>query len=255
MDFFDAIFEKKLVILIISLILNGLLLSISGYLLYNKFTFVCPKAECSNNLVYNDTEIKDDFYIEIKGEVKNPGVYEVNSNNIINDVVTIAGGFTKKAYTKNINLSKRVSSELVIYVYSKEEYESLNEKEVEKEIIIEECICPTYDISDCTNNGNSEIITNDSIIDNNSNKDNSDISNNNDLNDKESNNVEEDNKLININNATKEELMSLNGIGESKANAIIEYRNKNKFNTIDDIKNVSGIGDSAFEKIKDSITV
>jgi len=49
--------------------------------------------------------------------------------------------------------------------------------------------------------------------------------------------------------------MNLNGIGESKANAIIEYRNKTKFNTIDDIKNVSGIGESAFEKIKDYITV
>lgn len=252
MDFFDAIFEKRLVILIISLILNGLLLSISGYLLYNKFTYSCPKCECENHLVSNAIDIVDNFYVEVKGEVKNPGVYEVNSKTIINDVINNAGGFTKKAYTKNINLSKKVSDELVIYVYSKDEYKSLNEVKVEKEIIIEECVCPTYDISDCTNNGNSEIIN-----DNNTTNDDNDT--NEIVNDNNSSEIikdsEEDNNLVNINTATKDELMSLNGIGESKANAIIEYRNKNNFKVIEDIKNVSGIGDSAFEKIKNNITV
>ena len=58
---------------------------------------------------------------------------------------------------------------------------------------------------------------------------------------------------ININTATKDELMTLTGIGESKADKIIEYRNSNKFNTIEDIKNISGIGESIFNKIKDSI--
>lgn len=61
--------------------------------------------------------------------------------------------------------------------------------------------------------------------------------------------------LININTASKEELMTLTGVGESKALAIIEYRSKNKFNTIEDIMNVSGIGESAFAKIKEYITV
>ena len=59
-----------------------------------------------------------------------------------------------------------------------------------------------------------------------------------------------------LNTATKEELMTLSGIGESKAEAIIKYREDNgTFKTIEEIKNVSGIGDAAFEKIKDSITV
>ena len=50
--------------------------------------------------------------------------------------------------------------------------------------------------------------------------------------------------------------MTLNSIGESKATAIIEYRNTNgSFKTIDDIKNVSGIGDALFEKIKSNITI
>ncbi|MGB9793599.1 helix-hairpin-helix domain-containing protein [Caldisericum exile] len=61
---------------------------------------------------------------------------------------------------------------------------------------------------------------------------------------------------ININSATKEELMTLPGIGEVKANAIIDYRTKNgPFKSIHDIVNVSGIGEKTFEKIKDLITV
>ncbi|MGC9099977.1 MAG: helix-hairpin-helix domain-containing protein [Caldisericum sp.] len=61
---------------------------------------------------------------------------------------------------------------------------------------------------------------------------------------------------ININSATKEELMTLPGIGEVKANAIIDYRTKHgPFKSIHDIVNVSGIGEKTFEKIKDLITV
>lgn len=61
---------------------------------------------------------------------------------------------------------------------------------------------------------------------------------------------------ININSASKEEIQTLNGIGETLANSIVEYRKKNgKFNSIEDLKNVSGIGESKFEKIKDSISV
>ena len=60
---------------------------------------------------------------------------------------------------------------------------------------------------------------------------------------------------ININQASKEELMTLQNIGEKRAEAIIEYRNVNKFENIEDIKNVTGIGDKFFEAMKDLITV
>lgn len=64
------------------------------------------------------------------------------------------------------------------------------------------------------------------------------------------------NTLVNINNATKEQLMTLPGIGESRADDILAFRNTNgKFETIDDIKKVSGIKDAAFNKIKDLIVV
>lgn len=64
-----------------------------------------------------------------------------------------------------------------------------------------------------------------------------------------------ENKKININSADKNSLMTLPNIGDKRAEAIIEYRQKNKFNKIDDIKNVSGIGDKYFEAMKDMIVV
>lgn len=61
---------------------------------------------------------------------------------------------------------------------------------------------------------------------------------------------------ININTANISQLESISGIGESTANKIIEYREKNgKFKTIEDIKNVSGIGEIKYENIKDDICV
>ena len=53
---------------------------------------------------------------------------------------------------------------------------------------------------------------------------------------------------VNINSASKEELMTLKGIGETTAEAIIEYRKENKFTKIEDIKNVKGIGDKKFDE-------
>lgn len=67
--------------------------------------------------------------------------------------------------------------------------------------------------------------------------------------------IDEDAEKININNASKEELMSLNGIGESTANKIIEYRKKNSFVDIEDIMNVDGIGKSKYENIKNHICI
>ncbi len=62
-------------------------------------------------------------------------------------------------------------------------------------------------------------------------------------------------RKININKATKEELKSLNGIGDTLAENIIEYRKDNKFNQIEDILNVNGIGDSKYNLIKEYICV
>ena len=60
---------------------------------------------------------------------------------------------------------------------------------------------------------------------------------------------------ININQASAEELTSIPGVGTVIAQRIVEYRNGARFNSIEDIKNVKGIGDATFEKMKGSITV
>lgn len=64
-----------------------------------------------------------------------------------------------------------------------------------------------------------------------------------------------DTSKISINSASKEELMTLPGIGEKTALKIIEYRKVQTFKTIEDIKNVKGIGDKKYEKIKDLIVI
>ena len=159
---------------------------------------------------------KQKVVVDIKGMVASPGIYEVDSTSRVNDVINLAGGLLEGADTSLINLAKIVEDEMIIIIYSKEEILEKYKEEL--------CIC------DCPE------ITNDACIN---------ISTNNELN-----------KIININTATKEELMTVSGIGESKAEAIIKYREENdKFSSIDDIKKVSGIGDYLFEEIKDYITV
>lgn len=65
----------------------------------------------------------------------------------------------------------------------------------------------------------------------------------------------ENSDLININLATKEELMTLSGIGDVKADSIIEYREKDPFTKKEDLKNVSGIGDVTYQGLENKITV
>lgn len=64
------------------------------------------------------------------------------------------------------------------------------------------------------------------------------------------------NRLININTADEKTLMQIKGVGETRAKSIISYREAHgSFEKIEDIKNVSGIGEASFEKMKDMITV
>lgn len=65
-----------------------------------------------------------------------------------------------------------------------------------------------------------------------------------------------DDGKIDLNTATREELMTLPGVGESKADLIIQYREEHgKFQNIEDVMNISGIKEGLFAKIKDNITV
>jgi competence protein ComEA len=180
-----------------------------------------------------------DIYVDVKGEVAKPGVYSLKIGSIVDDAIKTAGGLTKNAYVKNINLSKKLVDEQVLYIYSIKEYNNLKTKTKPTEII--NCNPKTVYIDDCINIGAVNI--NDGKEETNT------IPVENETNEVIS-------KIININTATQQELMTLTGIGEAKADDIIMYRLKNgPFKTIDELKNVSGIGDKTFDKIKDLITV
>jgi competence protein ComEA len=60
---------------------------------------------------------------------------------------------------------------------------------------------------------------------------------------------------VNLNTATQEELVALPGLGPAKAKAIIDYRAAHPFRTVDEVKNVRGIGDHLYESLKGKITI
>ena len=193
----------------------------------------------------DESEILEECFVkvDIKGEVVNPGLYEMKCNSRVNDVINLAGGITNKGDTSILNLGKIVTDEMVIVVYSKDEVSNFEEIKEKEEKQVEECIKKTEIKNDaCLEVPVSSTITNDDIVSN--------------TNDEEVIGDTPVKVLVSLNNATKQELMTLSGIGESKANNIITYRNENGgFKTLEEIKNVKGIGDSIFEKIKDDITL
>ena len=136
-------------------------------------------------------ESKKSIFIDIKGAVKKPGVYETDENSKVIDAITLAGGLKSNADTSNINLSQHLKDEMVIYIFTENELKKSEEK------IACDTTCKTevIEVNNCTEKTSSV-------------------------------NNEKDDKLININTASKEELMSLSGIGEAKADAIIAYRNE-----------------------------
>lgn len=176
--------------------------------------------------------IEEKIKVDIKGSVNEPNVYEMNNGDRVIDVINKAGGLKEEANTEYINLSKKLVDEMIIIIYSNEQVEKFKEEEKEIIYIEYECVCP--------DNINDTCISKDDTVNTNGVTEESDA-------------LEKDN-LVSINKGTLEELMTLSGIGESKAKAIIEYRETNgEFKNLEDIMNVSGIGESAYSKIKDNI--
>ncbi len=164
--------------------------------------------------------------VEIKGAVKNVGVYEINPNDRVSDLITLSGGLKEDADTSTINLSKELKNEDVVIVYTKEEINEMKKGSTSIKYIEKQCVCPKIENAACIED----------IIDN-------------------SNSIINKTGKISLNTATLDELLTIPGIGQSKAKLIIEYRNTNGFKKIEDIMNVKGIGNGIFEKIKDYITI
>lgn len=222
---------------IIFVVLGLVLLSVIGGVIFYKLSFSSSNEE--DDIVLNtkketkdekieEEEYEDIYYqVDIKGEVNTPGIYTVKKDSRVIDVIRLAGDLTENADTSVLNLSKKVTDEMVIIIYSYDEVANFAlTKEKEKQ---EQEACLNY----------SEI-TNDACI-----KDESEIVSDSTISSK-----------ISLNTATIEELMTLPGIGEAKAKAIISYRDEvGSFKNIEELKEVEGIGDTLFDQIKENITI
>ena len=194
----------------------------------------CPNniSLTNNNIVEEDDENTNKIKIDVKGGVKKPGVYELEDGSIVNDAIKAAGGLTTSGVTSNINLSKKLKDEMVVYVFTKKELTTT--KSTNKVVCeIPKCECEQIVVNkEIETSVNSEEVKVDS------------------------NTTSTSTDKISINTDSITELMRLSGIGEAKAKAIIEYRKSNgNFISIEDIKKVSGISESIYNKIKDYITV
>ncbi len=139
------------------------------------------------------------LYVDIKGAIQMPGVYEMQSHQRVIDVIQKAGGLKEDSDSNTINFARQLEDEMMIYIPHEGE---------EVYVELEGAPEPSSEAS------------------------------------------------ININQADLNSLLSLNGIGPQKAQEIIAYRESNgPFSSIEDITNVSGIGEKTFEKIQDQITV
>lgn len=207
-----------------------------------------------------EEKIVNKIKVEVKGEVALPGVYELDDESRLQDLIDAAGGFNEKAYYDNINLSMKLKDEMVLVVYNKDKVNkssnnSNKTNNVNKSSKVntntsisneadEKNIKPEYNIDVALEN-------NESVIEKEENKT-TEVVKPNDNND-ESTSI---NKLVNINTAGVKELSTLTGIGKAKAQKIIDYREANRgFKSIDEIMKVKGIGKATYEKFKANITI
>lgn len=229
----------------IAILLAIILFIITLFIKYysdNKKIKQSEKEETIEIVEDNNKEEKEEIVkvsADIKGAIKNPGVYDIEKDKKVIDLVKLAGGLTDEADTTYINLARKVTDEMVVIIYTKDQIKKAKEKETVSTIDVSNtCICPK--------------IANDACITKETAKSTSETKTNNDS----ASNSNNTNEKININTASLEELQTLSGVGASKAQSIIDYRNEfGKFSKIEDILNVSGIGESVYEKIKDSITI
>lgn len=187
---------------------------------------ILKKKESKETVKLNNKTIQEETYkVDIKGEVINPGIYSLTCEKRVMDVIATAGGLTENADTSVINLSKKITDEMVIIVYSKEQVSDFKKtKEIENQVQEK---CQQVD---------ENAIRNDACINTSTNS----IATG----------------KININTASLEELVTLPGIGESKARDIIKYREANGgFKALEELKNISGIGDNILAQIKENITM
>ncbi len=173
---------------------------------------------------------KEKVAVEIKGLVKNPGVYYLEEGKRIIDLINVSGGLMPEASLDCINQTTLLKDKMTVYIASDQEVAEIYtipenstviEPPEQEEEVIEVCTCEYVTVKKSSEEA---------------------PSNNSEIED-----------IISLNEASIAQLSSLPGIGETKAKAIIDYRNKTPFKDASEIVNVKGIGQATYEKIKDLI--
>jgi len=191
--------------------LIGIVIIVIGIVSYVGYLSLYQEEEIIPEIEEPVVIVPEKLYVDVKGAVKKPDVYEFENGARVIDAINKAGGLTKNGNTSNINLSQKLIEEMVVYVFSNTEIK----KGSDKITCDTTCQCTTIKIDG-----------------------------------------EEASGKVNINTATQSELMALPGIGESKAKAIIDYRNHNGlFKELTDLMKVSGIGQSTYDNLKELITI
>lgn len=169
-----------------------------------------------------NTSDSDEYAVYICGAVKNTGVYRFSEAVRVCDAIEAAGGLKSNASTKCINQARYINDGEQIYILTKKEYKKASG----------ESGSGVGDVTD-TGSGSSDTVSGG-----------------------ENGSAANGSGKVDINQADVTGLTSLPGIGEQRAQAIIEYREKSgSFSSPEDIKNVTGIKDGIYNNIKDFITV
>ena len=207
--------QKRIIVIIITIVIG-----IIGYYIYGR-------ENSEENVIKNEeimvkqeeteqNEKNGKIVIHITGAVKNEGVITLEENSRIFDAVEAAGGLTEDADMSKINLAFVLEDGIKVRIPSKNDVE---EEKMEEELTDHEEFVENMPESNIKSEKGGT-------------------------------------GVVNINKATQTELETLPGIGPSIALKIINYREENgKFSSIDDLKKVSGIGESKFENIKNLISV
>lgn len=222
--------NKKIILGILTIIIIGICYCIysknSDFLSIQEQNLEIEEQELeSSNVESQNTssENSNTIIVHVSGAVKQAGIVELNENSRIADAIEKAGGLKEEACIDEINLAYMLEDGMKVHIPTIEEQKK--------------------------NNDEQGIATNNNLYI-------SSFSGTNLDSEKNENSNQKQETKVNINTATQTELENLPGIGPSTALKIINYRNENgKFKSIEDIKEVSGIGESKFNNIKDLISV
>ncbi len=211
--------KQKIIVFIIAVVVAiGMI-----YFIYSK-NQVDDNINLENDILVSENSTKDssketssddEVIVHVTGSVKSPGVVKLKEGSRIEDAIEAAGGLTENADISKVNLAFVVEDGTKIRIPS-----SLDEDIGDGDVV---------------DSGSGENI----VVEENT-----------------TTSSGKSGQVVNINKASESELETLPGIGASLAGRIVEYRSQNgRFASVEDIKNVSGIGESKFNSIRDFISV